>query len=67
MSEKTINKLFFFFVSIHVRMPYKETEYHLKDIQKRYDKDKTVIEDLSPMLRNAFLKYLELQNLLNND
>lgn len=48
-------------------MPYKETEYHLKDIQKRYDKDKTVIEDLSPMLRNAFLKYLELQNLLNND
>lgn len=66
MNNELIYKLFFLFISIHIRMDLKETEHHIKDMYKRYLKDENVVTTFSPLLRNSLLKYIELKNILND-
>jgi hypothetical protein len=59
ISKKVHANLFFLMISTKMTMSRKDSEHHLEDLKKRYDKNKDIVYDLSPMIRNCFYTYLE--------
>jgi hypothetical protein len=66
ISKKVHSNLFFLMISTKMTMNLKDSKHHLENIKSRYDKDKEIVMDLSPMIRNCFYSYLEFLKIIKN-